>query len=127
MGMDIHGILQIRESENGKWTTYDKYFRWFDNGDRNRELFDELIGSGSWFDDFGTWMALGEKIKKDYRVDSLQGLEEHGACRVLTLHEMKTMKKDYNSDTYMYRFIEELEALYDGNPKCFRIVYCFDW
>lgn len=128
MGMDIHGIMQIRKSENSGWVTYDKYFHWFDYGtSRNSFLFAELRYCGKLSDDSETWIALREKIEKDFDFDVEAVEDVDVVCLTLTLQEMKKIKGEYDSDSDVYKFIEEVEELYDGNPNCFRIVYCFDW
>lgn len=128
MGLDIHGILQIREN-NYEWVTIDTPFRWIDSGDRNRELFEELMDEGDMVDDLNTILELTEKLKKEYRFDTfekLRGIECFG-IRKLTLAQIQALKwKEEPEYSCEYRFLTELEEIYPGDPHNLRIVYCFD-
>ena len=128
MGLDMHGILQVYD-DNYDWVTIDTPFRWIDSGDRNRELFEELMDEGDSVDDLNTILALMEKLKKGFGLDTLeelQGIEFFG-IRKLTLAQIQSLKWDEEPEySCEYRFLKELEELYSGDPQKLRIVYCFD-
>lgn len=123
MGMNICGLCQTKEQN--EWGAYDKYFSWF-NDSESREVFEILLAYGNPIDDIKTWCDIIQQAKENYGIenDNLKNAELFG-FRTLQLDELIRLKPKVR-EKYFDSFVDELQHIYSGDPKKFRIIYCFD-